>query len=167
MADNTARINSPDVIKEFRSNFIKYLDRCRQSVSGVKADCDRAAQWVKHDQAMHWKMELRKAEELVRQTKSAYLLARHGSDYLRKPSYQEEEKALKRAERRKEEAQHKLEAIKRWSMLLEQQTDKLMGPIDNLSGMIDAAGPKALSRLEIMIRSLEDYLRETGGGGKL
>lgn len=164
MSTGSARIDSPDVIKDFRNQFLKFEQTCRQGLSGASSDVDRIMQWLRHDQLLFWKQELRKSEELLSQARSQYLLARHGSDYLRKPSYVEEQKALKKAERRKEEAQKKLEAVKKWSAMLEQQADKLMGPIDNFSGLLDTMAPKALSRLEVMIRNLEDYLRDSPGG---
>jgi uncharacterized protein YukE len=158
---NAAEIASPDVIKEFRVSFLKFEERGKQAVSGVRSDCERIQEWLKHDQVQYWKQELRKREEKLREVRSAYLLARHGADALRKPSYVEEEKALRKAERLKEEADHKIEAVKKWGMLLEQQVRKMMGPINNFSGLLDSVAPTARARLDHMIQNLEDYLMDS------
>jgi uncharacterized protein YukE len=158
---NSAEISSPDVIKEFRVSFLRFEERGKQAVSGVRSDCERIVEWLRHEQLMYWKQELRKSEEKVREARSAYLLARHGADALRKPSYIEEEKALRKAERRKEEAERKIEAVKKWGMLLEQQVRKLMGPINNFAGALDSAAPLARSRLDHMVQNLEDYLLDS------
>jgi hypothetical protein len=160
VAYNAANIDSPDVLKEFRSELIKFEGSCRQAVFGVRSDLNRALQWLQHDQLSHWKEELRKSNELVLQTRSQYILARHGADALRKPSYVEEAKALRKAEMRKDEAERKIMMVKKWAATLEQQGEKLMGPINQLSISLDTSFPQALARLEIMIRSLEDYFRD-------
>src|SRR5437667_12505042 len=114
MSQNSARIDSPDVIKDFRVQLIKFDEVCRQSVAGIRSDVHHAMQWLQHDQMSHWKQEYRKAEELVRQAKSEYLLARYGATNIRKPSYVDEQKALRRAEMKKETCEKKMAAVKRW-----------------------------------------------------
>ena len=164
---NSARIESPEILKEFRNHLVKFEGRCRQAAYEAKADTQQVLHWIQHDQHQHWKHEFRKREELLLRARSAYLLARHGATHLRKPSWIEEERAMKRAEARKIEAEQKLETVKRWAGMLEQRTEKLMGPISNLSVTLDTTVPLALSRLDSMIQNLEEYMRSfpaTGGG---
>jgi len=156
-----ADISSPDIIREFRTAFLKFEDRSKQAVSGVRTDCDRVLEWLRHEQLSFLKQELRKCEETVRQARSEYLLARHGADALRKPSYSEEEKALRKAEQHKHEIEDKIEAVKRWIPLLEQQTRKLMGPVNSLGGILDSTAPMIRARLDVMAQCLDDYLRES------
>lgn len=164
-AQHAADISSPDIIRDFRNHFLRFEERSKQAVSGVRSDCDRVLQWLQREQLQYWKEELRKYEEMVRQTRSQYLLARHGADALRKPSYVEEEKALRKAERRKEEAEHKIEAVKKWALVVEQQVKKLMGPINGLAGVLDSSAPLARARLDAMAQNIEDYLREAAPDG--
>ena len=154
-----ARIESPEVIKAFRPQLIKFDEACHQAVTGVRSDMHRATQWLRQDQMNYWKRELRKSEEQVIQCRTAYIEARYGAPQLRKNSAVDEKKALERAERRKEECDRKLAATKRWAAILEQQAEKMMGPIDNLSHTLDSATPKALSKLDQLVQNLEDYMR--------
>ena len=159
-ARHAAQISSPDLIREFRIHFLKFEERSKQAVSGVRSDCGRIVEWLRRDQLQYWKEEFRKAEEVVRQARSAYLEARHGSGPMKKPSYVDEEKLLRKAERRKEEVERKIEAVKKWTLALEQQTTKLMGPLNSFAGLLDSTAPLARSRLDRMAESLDDYLRE-------
>ena len=43
--------------------------------------------------------------------------------------------------------------------LLARETNKLMAPINNLANLLDQNTPKALAKLDSMVRSLEEYLR--------
>jgi hypothetical protein len=155
-----AQIDSPDVIKGFRNHLVKFDEHCRQAVSGIRSDCDRTIQWVQSEQMHHWKQELRKSEELVRQAKSAYEMARFGSEAYRKTSYVDEQKQLRKAQARKEEAERKLTILKKWSSMLQQALEKQMGPIDNLAVALDLEVPKSIAKLDSLVESLEAYLRE-------
>ena len=156
-----AQIQSPDVISDFRIQFMKFEETCKTAVAEIRAACGRVQEWLRHAQMQHWKHELRKIDDIVRRKRSDYDMARHGSDYLRKPSYIEEQKALEKAMRRKEEIQHKLEATKKWGLVLEQQSKKLMGPINNLASLLESSAPVARARLDRMVQCLEEYFRES------
>jgi len=158
---NVAQIHSPDIITDFRIQFMKFEEACKTAVAEVRSDCGRVQEWLRHAQLQHWKQALRKIDDIVRRARSDYDMARHGSDYLRKPSYIEEQKALQKAMRRKEEIQRKLEATKKWGMRLDQQTKKLMGPINNLGGLLESSAPVARARLDKMVQCLEEYFRES------
>jgi len=160
MPYNSASIDSPEVIKEFRAELVKFEDSCRQAVFGVRSDLNRARQWLQHEQLHYWQEQLRRSDEVLVQARAQYTLARHGSDYFRKPSVVEEAKALRKAELRKAEAQQKIANIKKWVMQVEAEGEKLLGPVNQLNIALDSLVPKGLSRLDVMIRSLEDYLRD-------
>lgn len=155
-----AQISSHEIIADFRIQFMKFEENCKQAVEEVRSDCGRVQEWLRHDQPQHWKEELRKVEERVRRARSDYDMARYGSEAYRKTSFVEEQKALQKAERRKEEIQHKIEATKKWGIVLEQQTKKLMGPINNLGSLLESSAPVARARLDRMTQCLEEYLRE-------
>ena len=160
MAPNSANIDSTDVLKEFRNRYIAF-DKCaRQAIYGVRGDITRVVEWLQHDMMIFWKQELRKREEALLRAKSAYNAARFGGPHERKPSYVEEEKALRKAEMRKAEAENKLQAVRKWSRILAQETEKMIGPVNLLAAMLDDVTPKAVARLDAMIQSLEQYFRE-------
>jgi len=113
---NGARIESPEILKAFRPQLIKFNETCHNAVNGVRTDMHRASQWLRQDQANYWKRELRKAEESVIQCRAAYNEARYAPESMRKTSAVDEKKALERAIRRKEECDQKTAAVKRWSI---------------------------------------------------
>src|SRR4051812_20645295 len=125
----SARINSPDVIKDFRHHMIKFNESCQQAVAGVKADVYHVQQWLLGEQLNYWKRELQRSEERVLQARHEYNEARFGTPSMRKDSFIDELKALRRAEARREESREKIQKIKRWASTLEQQALKMMGPI--------------------------------------
>ncbi|HEY3323037.1 MAG TPA: hypothetical protein VGP72_21475 [Planctomycetota bacterium] len=159
----SANIDTPDVIREFRTHLVKFDENCREGIAGVHTDAQRVQQWLQQDQLRYWKQQLRDREKLVHQARQAYNLARFGSETFKKNSYVDEQKVLKRAERAKAEAEEKITHVKKWSTLLDQQMEKLLGPIDKLGYVLDEQTPKSLAKLDLMIRSLEDYLKPGQG----
>lgn len=155
-----AQISSHEIIAEFRIQFMKFEENCKQAVEEVRSDCGRVQEWLRHDQPQHWKEALRKIEEVVHRARSDYDLARFGAEAYRKTSYIEEQKILQKAERRKEEIERKIEATKKWGLVLEQQTKKLMGPINHLGSLLESSAPVARARLDRMTQCLDEYLRE-------
>ena len=156
-----ARIDSPEVIREVRVYWIKFDDTIRQSVSGIKSDIQRTIQWLQHEQSSYWKSEFRKAEEAVRQARSDYTMARHGSESMRKNSYVDEQKRLRKAEARKEECEKKMEVTRRWCNMLPQQIEKMIGPVDGLGNSLENVTPRALQKLDSLATKLEEYLRDS------
>jgi uncharacterized protein YukE len=69
---DVAQIHSPDVIADFRIQFMKFEEACKTAVAEVRSDCGRVQEWLRHAQLQHWKQELRKIDEIVRRKRSDY-----------------------------------------------------------------------------------------------
>ena len=159
MSYGSARIDSPEVLKDFRNHLIKFREACQQAMAGVKSDVYHVQRWLQDEQMNHWKRMLQKYEEEALQARHEYNEARFGSPAMRKDSYIDELKAMRRAEQKREDARARIAKIKRWASLLDQQAEKLMGPINQLGQVLDADHPRALADLEAKIQALEEYLR--------
>jgi hypothetical protein len=158
-----ANIGSSEVLKSFRNHLFTFEERCRDAIATVKNDPHRITEWLRHTQIPYWKAELRRREDAVIRAREALSLARFGTPGLQKGSAVDEQKALRKAEGRRDEALAKIEGCKRWAAVLEQQCENLLAPVHALSNCMDAEVPRARERLEGMIVSLDDYAR--GGQG--
>jgi len=164
MANASANINSPEVIKRFRSRFVGFDGECRQALTGVRTDVRKVLDWLKREQAPSWRQQLRKREELAEKARREYTSALHGRKYARKESCVDEKKALDKALRHKAEAEERIRAVKKWAMAIDQKADKLAQPCVTLSALLQRLTPKALARLDKMLDSLDEYLRPPGAG---
>jgi hypothetical protein len=165
MARGRAHIHSPDVIRDFRAHFIEFVELARRAIDDINRDVTRTQRWLEEEQAVHWKGELRRREELVQRAQSAYTFARLDSSPLRKTSCIDELKELDRARRRREEADEKLRAIKKWRMAIEQSTARGLGPVHAFGSAVTVQGAKAVARLDRMLDTLEAYLRDAPSPG--
>src|SRR4051812_7665466 len=128
MSHGSARIDSPEVLKGLRSDMIKFNEAARQSIAGVKADVYHIQTWLRGEQLNYWKREVQKAEERVLQARHEYNEARFGTPSMRKPSYVDELKVLRKWEARREQARENIDKVKKWASIVDQQAEKMMGP---------------------------------------
>ncbi len=156
MAPQPAHLDSPDILKQFRSQVVEFEAASRQALDGVRADIRKVTEWLRREQLARWTRELRKREEEVAEARSRYAQERHGG---RKPGCYDERKALEKAQRRKAEAEEKIRAVKRWVVRLEQDATKLLQPCQSFSVELDTRVPRALNRLDSMLDNLDAYLR--------
>ncbi len=160
MAKN-ARIDSPEILKELRVQFVKFSQACHQALSAVDSDVKSTEMWLTHDQRLFLKMQLRKCDEAVTAAQSDYSQAKWGASDLNRSSGVEEKRVLDRAKRRKEEVERTAAAVQRWSVQLVDQVGKLRRPCISLANLLDFTTPRALAAIDRMLDSLEEYLRPT------
>jgi hypothetical protein len=158
-----ANINSPEVIRRFRARFVEFDADCRRALEGSRGEVSRIEEWLRREQTAYWKAQLRKREEAVEKAKRDYASARYNDGgFQGKKSSVDEKKALDKALRLKAEAEAKLAAIKRWLLSIDKQVADVYGACLSLSSLLDATTPRALSRLDGMLDSLDEYMRPGG-----
>lgn len=153
-----ARVESVEALKKFRAALCKFAETAGVSLDEAEAEIQRTRQWVSHDQQSHWKRQLQKRTELYTRAKSALTRKKLmktplGGRY----STTEEEKALAVAERRLEEARQKIENVRKWRRVLDDESRSYQAVAQGVSLMLQADLPSALAQLDNMIAALEAY----------
>jgi seryl-tRNA synthetase len=159
MAGKSARIDSPEILKEFRAEFLKFAQACRQALAAVDSDVRSADGWLSRDQRLTLKMQIRKCDEAVNNAQREYNQARWDQKNLSRSSGVEEKRVLDRAKRRKEELEQKAAAVEKWIVMLDDQVGKLNRPCLALSNLLDSTTPRALADIDRMLDRLDEYLR--------
>ncbi|MBM4047459.1 MAG: hypothetical protein FJ279_20325 [Planctomycetes bacterium] len=160
MAHGSARIESPEVIQQFRNHFVDFDRVCRQAVSEAQGDIQNTSEWLQREQLFYWKRELRKRDEAFQKARLEYERARRETLHSGRSTAVDAKVAFEKARRLKEEAETKLQAVKKWTVLLEHSAHEFIGPCLALSTQLGALTPRALARLDKMVQSLEAYLRD-------
>lgn len=166
----SANVHSIDDLKDFKVAFVKFGEEASQALAAVDVEVRRALDWLSHDQLKFWQQEVRRREDLVNEARmelSRCLISKTASGET--PSCYDQKKALERAKLRLEEAREKVEKVKYWTRVVEQEVTDYRGPAQQLGNMIDGELPKAYANLQRIIDSLEAYLNvppelDTGPG---
>jgi hypothetical protein len=165
MAARPARIESPELIKELRNHFVAFDQTCRNAVLSFISDVDGTREWLRTDRRRYWEQQFRKRDEELTAAKQAYAQARWASSTIGRSGGLDELREVQKAERRKEEVERKIQAVKKHTLLLEQSITKMLGPCQALMVLLDQRTPQAIARLDQMLDGLEAYFRQAPEGG--
>ncbi|MBI4582393.1 MAG: hypothetical protein HY718_22045 [Planctomycetes bacterium] len=137
----------------------KFVELARSALGEAEADLQRHASWLSDDRQRHWKGELVRRTEAMRQAKMALLEKKlQKTSTGGRPSCVDEEKALAAATRRLEEAQQKGENTRRWIRQLDEKVFQYKGLIQSLNHALDVDAVNILGLLDRMMAALEAYV---------
>jgi hypothetical protein len=153
-----ARVTSIDALKDFRADLCTFGEQAREVLSAVHMATQRTLDWL-DEQAKHWQREVRRWEDAVTEARTE--LARRKMIRIgdRAPDCTEQERQLRVARRRLEEAQDKLATTRRWLPAFRRALDEYHGPARQLAGFLEGEQPRALALLQYKIDALEEYVR--------
>lgn len=165
-----ADIKSIDTLAFVKGAFATYIHETGQGLSEIEMQAQRAVDWITVDQAVHWKAETRRAADMVNKAikdlEHCRAFKKVGDN---QPSCIEEKKALEKARKRLEFAESKAEAVRHWTPLVQQQFRETCVRLVRFREVLDVDCPKAMARLEHMLRALDAYAHTVGpqsaGGG--
>jgi len=152
-----AKVLSLDVVREVKAAFISFSEDGKAALTETLVDAQRTISWLEHDQANYWKIEVRKRDQKVQQAKSDLYRAELASRDER-PSCVIERKNLAKAQASLEEAQQKVQAVRRWRQLLDREIMLYKGGTQQIAGAVEVEIPQAVGRLERIMESLSGYL---------
>jgi hypothetical protein len=155
-----AKISSVVVLKQLRASLGTFAGTASAALDEAGTEIQRVTRWLEQDCYRHWKVQVQVRSEQFTCAK----LALKGRQVLDRTlagtpsSCVDERKALKIAEARLREAEHKFQRVKAWSLRLEKQMSDYRGAVQQLVEAIDVNIPNARAKLDKMIDSLEAYL---------
>ena len=153
-----ADIKSIDTLAFVKAALAAFGHESGQAVAEVDIQAARAVDWICVEQAAYWKQEIRRAFDDVNQ---AMKDLHHCRTYKKvgdsEPSCTEEKKALEKAKKRLARAEQKAEAVRRWTPVVRQQFQETGVRLTRFREVIDVDCPKAMARLERMLRAVDQY----------
>lgn len=155
-----ARIHSIPVLKQLRASLTTFASVASVALDEANSEIQRTLLWLREDQYRYWKGQLQARTDEYGRAKRA-LKQREVLDRAlagSRSSAVDEKRALKVAERRLREAEHKLRMVRTWSRQLEKEVLDYKGAIQGLLNATEAEIPNACARLDKMMDSLEKYV---------
>ena len=157
-----ARVTSIDVLETFRAALIVFVTKARRSADNGTDQARRMRAWLQNDQRMHWEGEIRRRkralDQVVQELYSARLAGQSDLIAVR-------QLAVRKARRIVEEAEGKLQNVKRWNQNFGTVADPLLKKIDSLREFMDHAMPDAIAYLSNAQKSLEAYAEDIRPAG--
>jgi len=153
-----ADVKSLDTLAFVKAALASYAHETGGALDEVELEGRKAVDYITVDRAAYWKAEVRRCSDLVNQAikdlEHCRAFKKVGDN---QPSCAEEKKALEKARAKLANAERKAEAVRRWTPVVLQQFRETCVRLVHFREVIDVDCPKAIARVERMLRSLEAY----------
>ncbi|MCS7032787.1 MAG: hypothetical protein NZ561_02200 [Phycisphaerae bacterium] len=154
-----ARVEDIQYLKDFRLALQKFQEAAAVALTDAESDLIRTMLWLETEQASYWKTAVRKRAEALSQAEERLRAKKIFTDATgSRPSTVDEEKAVRIARQRLEQAEQKVAAVARWRRQLEKIAHDYKGNVQRFATSVQTMLPAAIARLEAMTRQLEQYI---------
>lgn len=153
-----ADVKSLDTLAFVKAALAAYAHESGQAIDEVELEGRKAVDYITVDQAAFWKAEVRRCNDLVNQAikdlEHCRAFKKVGDN---QPSCAEEKKNLEKARAKLANAEQKAEAVRRWTPVVLQQYRETCVRLVHFREVVDVDCPKAIARVEHMLKALEAY----------
>ena len=149
-----AKVRSLDDLEAFRSSLIVYITRARRGVEQADDELKHTRNWLANDQRVYWTEQLRKRTRQLDQANAELMSAKLST--LRE-NITPEKLTQRKAKAAVEEAQLKLENIRRWSREFDRLADPISRKLETLRHFLEHELPEGVTQLGRLHRTLEAY----------
>jgi len=153
-----ADVKSLDTLAFVKAALAAYAHETGGALDEIELEGRKAVDYITVDRAAYWKAEVRRCGDLVNEAikdlEHCRTFKKVGDN---QPSCVEEKKALEKARAKLANAERKAEAVRRWTPVVLQQFRDACVRLVHFREVIDVDCPRAIARVERMLRSLEAY----------
>jgi hypothetical protein len=154
----SARVQSVDALRVFAAALRSFGEDAIVALSELEAEINRAIEWIRYEQKEYWGEQIRRAEAEVSEAR----LRLERKQMLQEPgdrrSFWEEKKALEVAKRRLALGRKKLDAVRRWTQVLEHEFMEYKGGVAPLAGWLQTDLHRGLALVKRWSGALESYV---------
>jgi hypothetical protein len=160
----SARVHSIDAIKDFREALCTFRVDAQAALCSADTEIRRVVDWLAA-QLQYWQRQVREWQEEVTRAKTVIIQRRWGHQDGKGPGTTEAEMALRKAQLRLQEAEAKVQTVRRWQQQLPQAVLEYQGHARQLSGWLESDLRQGLVVLDRKLAALEAYVQLGGGPG--
>jgi hypothetical protein len=152
-------VQSLETLREVRAALVEFSDEARGALGTMDMEVRRLLDWLAHDQRMYWLSKIKQRQQELADAK-AELHRKKLSAMFGNEAYASEQKDMVRvAKARLEDAEDRLEKLRRWVPQLEHAIGEYRGPAGNLADCVGVGMERNLELLDRMITAIDEYIR--------
>jgi hypothetical protein len=152
-----ADVRSIDALREWLITLANYRSSAAEVLSSLQMEINRAFDWL-DDQKKRWQSAVKGCEEEVLRAKNELSGRKFEDATGRMPDTTVQERNLRRAKARLEQAEEQVEKCRAWHQRLPKLIEEnYSGPARRLTTFIEVDVPNAMALLDRRIAALESY----------
>jgi hypothetical protein len=154
-----AKLSRVDALEQLKAAVASFVDDAKMALGTVEMETRRVSDRLNRQQPFHWHQQIKQARDEYAEGKASLARKRLQKSDSYIPDTSEEEKMIKRAVAKIENAEAKLEAIKTWSRRIESAWNDYQGPSGQLADFVGGTPCRAIAELNRLIKAVESYLQ--------
>lgn len=155
---SSADVRSIAAIEDLRSALARFAAAASDALAELEIEVRRGLDWVEHEALADWKRERERRTRKVERAAAELASARIAAYDERAPAVTDHRLALAKAKKGLEEAEAKIEAVRRWTRKTREEVDDFRGPVQQFADALAVDAPAALAELERMLAALQTYV---------
>ncbi len=152
-------VSSVDVLEAVRESLALFGDDAKHALGAMEMEIRRCIDWLTHDQRIHWQTEIKRRKEDLSNAKAELFRKQLGAKDGSNAHDSEQREAVRKAKVHLEEAEEKLETVRRWIPQLEQAVGEYDGRARPLADMLEYELQQSIAMVDRMIVAIEEYSR--------
>jgi len=154
-----AKLSRVDALEQLKAAVAAFVDDAKMALGSVEMETRRVVDRLNREQPFYWLQQIKAGRDEFAEAKASLARKRlqKTDNYI--PDTSEEEKAVRRAVAKIENAERKLEAIKVWTRRIEQSWNDYQGPSGQLADVVGGTPARAIADLNRLIKAVDAYLQ--------
>jgi len=152
-----AQVRSVAAIENFRNALVRFQERAEGALETLSSELRRSSNWLQHDRPVHWKVQLRLAENTAQQAKLDLERCLIFPIAGERPTCREERAVLKKAQDRVDYCREKQKRVKHWQREFQHEQLEYDGRVGQFRRLLETELPLAKNKLEQILRRLDEY----------
>jgi len=154
-----AKLSRVDALEQLKAAVAAFVDDAKMALGSVEMETRRVVDRLNREQPFYWQQQIKAGRDEFAEAKASLARKRlqKTDNYI--PDTSEEEKAVRRAVAKIENAERKLEAIKVWTRRIEQSWNDYQGPSGQLADVVGGTPARAIADLNRLIKAVDAYLQ--------
>ena len=149
-----ANVTSVEVLESFRASLIVYASKARPTLEEISAEVIRTRLWIQNDRRLYWEGQVRRRTQKLQDAQQAVFSAELSN--LRETTVAEKT-AVNKAQRSLDEAEAKLQVVKKWDREFGNRIEPLAKQLERLHTFLANDLPQAVTYLTQSVKTLEAY----------
>src|SRR4051812_1255849 len=126
------KLSRVDALEQLKAAVAMFIDDAKMALGSVEMETRRIMDRLNREQPYYWHQQIKDARDEFAEGKASLARKRLQKNDSYIPDTSEEEKAIRRATAKIDNAEQKLEAIKAWSRKIESSWNDYQGPSGQL-----------------------------------
>lgn len=160
-----ANLTAIDCLAAFHAALVEFSAAAGDALVQLGLEARRPVEWIEHDRSQYWPRQVQRAADDVSEARLVLERCELTIDGDSGRSCYDERKALEKAKRRLHEAEDKVQAVRRWRVVIRKEIEAFEVQAARLQQYLDSDVTQALAALNRMAAALDHYVQTSGPAG--